>query len=116
MKDKVNVRLLCVIGGFISPDKAKAIGMDIEDSVKYVEEYTLHYAVYEDKYEDGIRVEVTAYHDDIGGYYLHDSVVHGDFDPGDDQIAKDLIAGIFAREKEYEIWCEDPILVSTATA
>lgn len=116
MKDKVKIRLIASTDGVITPDKARAIGMDIEDSVQHIEEYTLHYAIYEEgEYEEGLRVEVQAYWDRIGGYYLHDMQIHGDYDPGDACLIEELMEGIFRREQEYEIWCEDPITMSLST-
>lgn len=113
MNNIVEVKLLGYSVKHISVEDAKAIGIDIEPNIDEVEEYKLEYAVYEpDKYEDGLRVEVQAYWDELGGYYLHDMIVHGDFDPGYDQRIKELIEGIFVREHDYEIWCELPITMS----
>lgn len=116
MNDIVNVKLIGYSVNTISPEEAKAIGMDIEPETDTVDSYKLEYAVYEpDKYEDGLRVEVQAYWDELGGYYLHDMSVQGDFDPGDDQLVKELIEGIFIREYDHEIWCELPITMSLDT-
>lgn len=116
MNDIVNVKLLGYSSKHISVEEAKAIGMDIESGVDDVEEYKLEYAVYEsDKHEDGLRVEVQAYWDELGGYYLHDVQIHGAYDPGDACLIEELLEGIFIREHDHEIWCEVPITMSLST-
>lgn len=116
MNDIVKVKLIGQSVHEISPKEAKAIGMDVEPEIETVDKYKLEYAVYEpEKYEDGLRVEVQAYWDELGGYYFHDAQVHGDYDPGDDVLVKELIEGIFIREYDHEIWCELPITMSLDT-
>lgn len=113
MNDIVDVKLIGVVMSFITPDQARSAGVDVAEGVDSVEEYTLRYAVYEeDKFDNALRVEVHAYFDELGGYYLHETTVHGDFDPGDAKLAKELIEGLFIRKHEHEIFCDIPITIS----
>lgn len=116
MDDIVNLKLIGQIFHTMPAEKGKEIGMDIEPGIEIIDHYMLEYALWETgKLEDGLRIEVDAYWDMVGGYYLNDIQVHGDYEPGEDDLVKELIEGIFIREDEDEILCHKPITYSLDT-
>lgn len=116
MDDIVNLKLIGQLVHTMPAEKGKALGMDIEPSIDIIDHYMLEYVVWETgKFEDGLRIEADVYWDAIGGYYINDLQVHGDYEPGEDGLIKELMDGIFIRENEDEILCYKTLTYSLDT-